>query len=224
MTSLPDRSSTEAIAGAPGPVTTISLTFIRVGLLKSTCFCSSGLTVTCAATRSTLPSRSAEPSTSRGSGTKNDVHLVVDAGLEVLVQPFLDELPVVVRHTALYALVDEVERAIERDADPHEPPLDHLVEVARERLQDGLAHGGRQLGFELGGRERGLFLGRLRRFCGRLPAAGRERHYDANEQNSSQLDLCTQDLLPRAACMDRSWPPRMNMNTMVKHELLRHAA
>ena len=65
------------------------------------------------------------------------VDLVVVAGLEVLVQPLLHELAVLVRHAALHALVDEVERAVERHADPHQPALDHLVEVAGERLQDG---------------------------------------------------------------------------------------
>ena len=67
---------------------------------------------------------------------EDHMDLVGVAGLEVLVQPFLDELSVVVRHAARHALVNEVERAIEGHADPHEPPLDHLVEVAFERLED----------------------------------------------------------------------------------------
>ena len=57
--------------------------------------------------------------------------LVAGAGLEVFVEPFLHELAVLVRDAALHALVDEVERAIERHADPHDPSLDDLVEVAR---------------------------------------------------------------------------------------------
>ena len=73
---MPDRSSTEAIAGAPGPVTTTSLTFVRTGLEKSTTACSSGRTMTWATTQSTLPSVSAEPSRSRGNGTKTTLTLV----------------------------------------------------------------------------------------------------------------------------------------------------
>jgi hypothetical protein len=44
-----------AIGGAPGPVTTTSLTFVRVGSEKATSFSRSGVTVTMAATMSTLP-------------------------------------------------------------------------------------------------------------------------------------------------------------------------
>ena len=69
-TSRPDRSATEAIVGAPGPVTTTSLTFLRVGLVKSTSFCLSGVMVTWATTASTLPSSSACASMLRGIGTK----------------------------------------------------------------------------------------------------------------------------------------------------------
>ena len=54
-TSWPARSSTVAIGGAPGPVTTTSLTLVRVGSEKAASFSSSGLTVTMAATMSTLP-------------------------------------------------------------------------------------------------------------------------------------------------------------------------
>ena len=54
-TSWPARSSTVAIGGAPGPVTTTSLTLVRVGSEKATSFSSSGVTVTMAATMSTLP-------------------------------------------------------------------------------------------------------------------------------------------------------------------------
>ena len=57
------------MAGAPGPVTTISATPVRVGLVKSTSFWRSGVTVSCAITMSTLPSTSAGSSRSRGSGT-----------------------------------------------------------------------------------------------------------------------------------------------------------
>ena len=48
-----------AIGGAPGPVTTTWLTLVRVGSEKATSFSSSGLTVTMAATMSTLPLASA---------------------------------------------------------------------------------------------------------------------------------------------------------------------
>ena len=58
-TSWPARSSTVAIGGAPGPVTTTSLTLVRVGSEKAASFSSSGLTVTMAATMSTLPLASA---------------------------------------------------------------------------------------------------------------------------------------------------------------------
>ena len=58
-TSWPARSSRVAIAGAPGPVTTTSLTLVRVGTEKATSFSRSGVTVTMAATMSTLPLASA---------------------------------------------------------------------------------------------------------------------------------------------------------------------
>ena len=54
-TSWPARSSSVAIGGAPGPVTTTSLTLVRVGSENATSACSSGLTVTIAATMSTFP-------------------------------------------------------------------------------------------------------------------------------------------------------------------------
>jgi hypothetical protein len=54
-TSWPARSSTVAIGGAPGPVTTTSLTFVRVVSEKAASFSNSGLTVTMAATMSILP-------------------------------------------------------------------------------------------------------------------------------------------------------------------------
>ena len=54
-TSWPARSSTVAMAGAPGPVTTTSLTFVRVGSEKAASFSNSGRTVTMAATMSILP-------------------------------------------------------------------------------------------------------------------------------------------------------------------------
>ncbi len=53
---LPARSSTVAIAGAPGPVTTISLTSFLVGIEKSTIAARSGVTVTPAAMMSPRPS------------------------------------------------------------------------------------------------------------------------------------------------------------------------
>ena len=69
-TSCPARSATEAIAGAPGPVTTTSLTSVRVGLVKSTSSCLSGVTVIWAMTASTRPVVRAASIALRGSGTK----------------------------------------------------------------------------------------------------------------------------------------------------------
>ena len=83
---------------------------------------------------------------------EDHVDPVARAGLEALVEPCLHELAVLVRDAALHALVDEIERAIERHADPYDPSLDELVEVACKRLQHGLAYRRRQLGFELEGR------------------------------------------------------------------------
>ena len=54
-TSWPARSFTVAIGGAPGPVTTTWLTLVRVGSENATSFSRSGVTVTMAATMSTLP-------------------------------------------------------------------------------------------------------------------------------------------------------------------------
>ena len=65
------------------------------------------------------------------------------------VQPLFDEPPLLVRDAALDALVEEVERAIERHANPHDPSFDYGVEVAGEWLQDEVAHARRQLRFEL---------------------------------------------------------------------------
>jgi hypothetical protein len=70
-TSRPDRSATDAISGAPGPVTTTSLTLVRVGVVKSTNFCLSGVIVIWAMTASTRPLIRAGASRSRGSGTKS---------------------------------------------------------------------------------------------------------------------------------------------------------
>jgi len=84
-------------------------------------------------------------------------HLHV-AGLEHRVDPVLHEPCVVARRAALDALVEEEEGAVERDADPDQPPLDHLIEVAHEGSEDRVAHALGQLGLELGGRER-LLLG-----------------------------------------------------------------
>ena len=57
------------IDGAPGPVTTTWPTLARVGSEKATSFSRSGVTVTMAATMSTLPFTRAGYSWSRGSGT-----------------------------------------------------------------------------------------------------------------------------------------------------------
>ena len=57
------------MGGAPGPVTTTSLTLVRVGIEKATSFSRSGVTVTMAATMSTLPDASAGYSCSRVIGT-----------------------------------------------------------------------------------------------------------------------------------------------------------
>ena len=57
------------MGGAPGPVTTTSFTLVRVGSEKATRFFGSGLTVTMAATMSTLPFVRAEYMRSRVTGT-----------------------------------------------------------------------------------------------------------------------------------------------------------
>ena len=59
-----------AIGGAPGPVTTTWLTLLRVGSEKAAIFSRSGVTVTIAATMSTLPLVRAGWSCSRDIGTK----------------------------------------------------------------------------------------------------------------------------------------------------------
>ena len=89
---------------------------------------------------STLPSTSAGSSWSRGSGTNQKDDFQV-AGLAPLVQLVLHELAVLVGDAPLRSLVDEVERAVVRDADADEPALDHLIEVAREGLVELGAHG-----------------------------------------------------------------------------------
>ena len=61
------------------------------------------------------------------------VHLEV-ARLEVRVQIVLERLERLVRQPALLPLVDEVVRAVERHAHANRAALDHLVEVAGERL------------------------------------------------------------------------------------------
>ncbi len=58
-TVFPDRSVTLAMAGAPGPVTTISSTSFSVGIVKSTSFARSGVTVIPATTMSPRPLTSA---------------------------------------------------------------------------------------------------------------------------------------------------------------------
>ena len=57
-----------AILGAPGPVTTISSTSVRVAWLKSTSAWRSGVTVSAAAATSALPSTTARSSSSRDIG------------------------------------------------------------------------------------------------------------------------------------------------------------
>ena len=57
------------MGGAPGPVTTTSFTFVRVGCENATNFSRSGVTVTMAATMSILPAVRAGYSWSLGSGT-----------------------------------------------------------------------------------------------------------------------------------------------------------
>ena len=111
------------------------------------------------------------------------------------VEPFLHELAVLVRDAALLAPVDEIERAIERHADPDGPALDQLVEVAGKRRQHGLAHRKRQLGFELGGRQWNRDV-RDWRFLRLLVAAARgECHHGTDEQNRGEIDPCLHDSL-----------------------------
>ena len=153
----------EAIAGAPGPVTRIWLTFLRVGSLKPTCVLQLGRHRNLRRNQVHLAVDERRKQHFARQREEDHVDPVAGAGLEVLVEPFLHELPVLVRDAALHAPVDEVERAIERHADPHGPALDQLVEVAGERLQHGFANRERQLGFEDGGRKRGRdLLDRLR--------------------------------------------------------------
>ena len=61
------------------------------------------------------------------------VHLEV-AGLQVRVQIVLEQLQRLVGHPTLLPLVDEVVRAVERHGHANRATLDHLVEVAGERL------------------------------------------------------------------------------------------
>ena len=61
------------------------------------------------------------------------MHLEV-ARFEVGVQIVLERLQSLVRQPALLPLIDEIVRAVERHADANDTALDHLVEVAGERL------------------------------------------------------------------------------------------
>ena len=90
-TSWPARSSTVAIGGAPGPVTTTSLTLVRVGSEKATSFSRSGVTVTMAATMSTLPLVEGGVQLIARHRHDHHVHLEV-AGLQVRVQIVLEQL------------------------------------------------------------------------------------------------------------------------------------
>jgi hypothetical protein len=114
----------------------------------------------------------------------------------VFVQPFFDELPVVIRHAALDALVHEVVRAIEHDTHTDQPPLHHFIEVAREPVENRVPHGGRQLRVDLGGRQRCLGLngrlGRRRLLGGRwrlvLPAS-EQRQADTTNRTAANSIL-----------------------------------
>ena len=141
---------------------------------------------------------------SRGSGTKTTWILLSVPVLKCLFSRSSTSCAVLVRHAALHALVDEVERAIERDADPHEPPLDHLVEVAGERLQDGLAHVLRQLGLEprLQGVPEGGYL--RARGCGLVVAARDEHHDDANQHSQGDFGSRVHHLVPVTTVIDGS--------------------
>ena len=130
----------ELIAGAPGPVTTTWLTPVRVGIEKATSFSRSGVTVTIAATMSTLPAASAGIELLPRHRHHHDVHLEV-AGLQLRVQVRLELLQRLEGHAAFLALIDEVVRAIEGDADANRAALDHRVEIAGERLIERLLHG-----------------------------------------------------------------------------------
>ena len=71
------------------------------------------------------------------------VHLEV-ARLQVLVQIVLERLQGLVGDPALLPLVDEVVRAVERHGHANRAALDHLVEVAGERLVHHEPHAFRQ--------------------------------------------------------------------------------
>ena len=180
------------MAGAPGPVTRIWLTFVRVGSLNSTYCLQLGRHGKLRRNQIDLALDERRRQHLARQRQEDHVDPVTRTGLEALVEPRLHELAVLVRDAALHAPVDVVERAIVRHPDPHCSPLDELVEVACKRLQHGVAYRRRQLGFELERRKCDLALFdwlRLLR-CRLIVSACSECHHGANEQNSSELDPC----------------------------------
>ena len=99
------------------------------------------------------------------------VHLEVP-GLQVFVQIGLEQLGPLVGHPAFLSLVDEVVRAVEGHADANHATLDHLVEVARERLPHQLAYVLRQRVHRRGRRRKRRIAGGR---CRRLVAGCRRR-------------------------------------------------
>ena len=72
---------------------------------------------------------------------RQDDHVDLEvAGLQVRVEIVLEQLQRLVRQSALLPLVDEVVRAVERHGYADRAALDHLVEVAGERLLQHLPH------------------------------------------------------------------------------------
>ena len=106
---------------------------------------------------------------------QHHVHLEVP-GLQVLVELALEQLRPLVGDPALLPLVDEVVRAVEGHADADRAPLDHLVEVASERLPDDEPRGFRKRVVRRRGWRNWLVAARRRGRRGRLtpwPAAPR---------------------------------------------------
>ena len=152
-TSWPARSSSVAIFGEFGPVTTTSLTPVLDGAAKSTIFCRSGVTTIEAKATSPRPSIERQTQLVARHRHEHDVHAQVPC-LMFLVQDLLELLERVVGDPALLPLVDEVVRLRvgRQHADP--APLDHPVEIPGPFLEDEV---GRH-------RRRGRFRGRLRGF------------------------------------------------------------